>query len=157
MNFREFRNKFKSFQDEWEVKRQTIPLEATITAISIAIDRVVNTGKSSTGSVFGVYKGSTQRSKKREKRTRSPFPNINFSDTNLMFKTTIPKVTKVTTEEVVISSEPSDPNRAKVMGYHNKRFASSKGKIVALNTTEKQNLINDYKDELLSTFKKYFK
>lgn len=155
MDFKEFRDRFALFIEDWQNKRASIPLAAATDASSVAKNRVIQKGISSVGSVFGNYAESTKKRKKKKGRTNAPFPKINFSDTNTMWRTSLPKVAKVTANEVVITIEPTDTERAKIMGIHNKRF-KDKGKLLALNKQEIENVQNDYKDELVDTFKKYF-
>ena len=156
MQFNEFKEKWLLFMDEYKRERVSIPLRAALTASSIAKNRVVETGRSSTGSVFGVYAKSTQRRKKRSNRANlSSFPNINFSQTNKMWRTTLPQIEKVSDNRVTITIKPTDSQRAKIMEYHNKRFEDKKGHLAALNKEETENLLNDYKEELDKLYKKF--
>lgn len=154
MTFSEFRNNFSLILRDWQNKRASIPLEASITASSIAKDRVIERGQSSSGSVFGKYAESTKKRKIKKGQNRGSFPLINFSDTNIMWRTTKPIVSKVTADEVIISILPSDKSRQKVMGIHNERF-KKKGKLAALNNTELKNLLDDYQEELNNLFNRY--
>lgn len=154
MTFSEFKNNFSLILRDWQNKRVSIPLDASITASSIATDRVIEKGLSSSGSVFGKYAESTQKRKIKKGRNRGVFPNITFQDTNTMWRTTKPVVSKVTSDEVVISILPSDKSRQKIMGIHNERF-KDKGKLASLNKTELKNLFDDYQEELDNLFNRY--
>lgn len=144
INIKDFVKDLQTKLLAWETERIDIALSASADALQAVTDRVINEGEKSNGGVFGVYAESTQRIKKKKGQTQSPFPAINFSDTNTMWRTTVPVVESTTPNSVTVRIKPTREDREDIMGIHEERF----GKIVALNEQEETELIEDYTDQL---------
>lgn len=154
MNLREFRDRLIAADNKWQQERINIALTAGQDASALAIERVQNTGQSAVGGIFGIYAGlnegvrvkdrSTARQKVLKGHTRTPYPSINFTDTGDMFRSTAPRLGRVTATTVEVIIEPADADRREVMAFHNERFENNKGKIVALNENEQQILQEDH-------------
>lgn len=65
-------------------------------------DRVQNEGKNAEGEDFGTYATMTQAIKKKKGHDRSPFPQINFTDTGQMFNSIRPVIKSRNKDEIVI-------------------------------------------------------
>lgn len=155
-NSEEIRQQLKEAISAWPQQRIVIALAAMQDAVALAIDRIINRGENSRGGIFGEYADSTKRRKQSSGRAQPSFPNINFSDTNRMWRTTQARVLSTTKTEITLVIEPFDNNRREVFGYHEERFADDNGgSIVALNDEEELIIIEDYQDAYIDYLTKY--
>lgn len=113
-------------------------LQAAFDLNAAIADRVQNDGLDDTGSPFGMYKQSTQKTKVRKRHDRSPFPLVNFTDTGQMFNSVKPDIKREGDTLVVTLSAHGQDNVDK-MGYNVDRF----GSIIKPSKAELQDAVND--------------
>lgn len=140
--------KLEQFRSQMPVVRDRAIIDAVYSATALAKKRVINDRETSTGGVFGIY--SKNYHKKRIAKGKGPDPRINFSYTGRMWQSTTPVIVSTDDDEVRIKVAPLDPQRNRVMGYHDKKYNEimnlSKKEtdlIIELFHEELQNLIDD--------------
>ena len=120
MDASQIRVKLKNFRDTLPEVRDRVIVDAIFSAVALIKRRLNSVRLSHTATSFGTY--SSSYLKKRIKKLNDSNPNINFSFTNKMMRSTLPQIVSTSDDQVVISVEPRDPQRNEVMGYHDTRF-----------------------------------
>lgn len=130
MNSRDFVIKLTQFRDSLPAIRDKLFLDAVFSAAALVKARVIRAREKNTGDIFALY--SPKYLKKRIKEGKGEDPRINFSFTAKMWQSTQPYITESSDEKLVVHVQPLDTDRARIMGFHDKRF----GPILALNQEE---------------------
>jgi len=134
----EFIVKLKGFDETLPVVRDKLILDAVYSVNAIAKRRVIGNRLKHDGTIFGIY--SPAYLKKRIAKGKGSDPRINFSFTGKMWQSTQPAIVATSPEEVRIRISPIDPDRNKVMGYHDNKY----GEIIELSDGELNTLTEDF-------------
>lgn len=134
--------KLEGFQEALPDVRDKLILDAVFSSAALAKRRVIGSRSTHDGAIFGIY--SPKYLKKRILSGKGSDPRINFSYTGKMWQSTQPHITSSTPEEVRVRINPLDPQREKVMGYHDKKY----GEIIAMSQEEVDIIIEDFTEGL---------
>lgn len=130
--------KLERFNETLPEVRDKLILDAVFSSAALAKRRVIGDKESADGAIFGIY--SEKYLKQRIKKGKGNDPRINFSFTGKMWQSTQPHISASSDTEVRIRISPLDPQRNKVMGYHDKTY----GEIMALSQEEIDLIIEDF-------------
>lgn len=130
--------KLESFNETLPEVRDKLILDAVFSSAALAKRRVIGNKENQDGAIFGIY--SPEYLKRRIKKGKGPDPRINFSFTGKMWQSTKPVITSSTPDEVRIRISPLDPQRNKVMGYHDKKY----NEIMSLSDEEVNQILEDF-------------
>lgn len=122
--------------------RVEFALAAGMDIAALAKTRIINKRVNHFDNEFGEYAASTWRQKKAKKGNNR---QINFSETNRMWATTLPSVAEVTPNQVVLLIKPTDAQRAEVFDIHQERF----GPLMLLNDRENLIFLQIYEAKIL--------
>lgn len=128
----------KELKEKYQTYRTNGLVEAAFDSTASAITRIQNDRLDDTGSIFGTYSVNYFKSKKAKLSSDN---RINYTETNLMFSTTLPQVLEVTRDNVVIIIAPTNENRKEVMSYHDERHGRP---IMTLSILEQEEIIENY-------------
>lgn len=115
---------------EREIKKNLVKAiaDSAFTVAALGKRRVINERVDSEGDIFGIY---SEKYQKRRVKKNLLGESINFSFTNQMWTTTIPRLEKSNDKEIIFIIKPDQANEDK-MKYQSERF----GNIIALNKKE---------------------
>lgn len=120
--------KARKLKAEKEIVKICQSSAAMVTALAKA--RIINTRIDGEGKIFGIY---SEQYQKRRLRNNLTGEFINFSFTNNMWRTTIPRLQKADKKEIIFVIKPDQMNEFK-MFFQNERF----GNIMKINSIEKE-------------------
>lgn len=120
--------KARKLKAEKEIVKICQSSAAMVTALAKA--RIINTRIDAEGKIFGIY---SEQYQKRRLRNNLTGEFINFSFTNNMWRTTIPRLQKADKKEIIFVIKPDQMNEFK-MFFQNERF----GNIMKINSIEKE-------------------
>jgi hypothetical protein len=141
----------KKMVNEYQQKRIDLALAAAQDINALAKNRMINKRVDAEGEDFGIYSPTYWKSKKTKLNNDQ---RINFQETKRMWSTTFPQVLAHDSETITVDIKPRDPNREKVMDYHEERF---KRPLISLNKQELQLLDTIYEGKITQQiFQKYY-
>lgn len=134
----EFIIKLENFTDTLPEVRDRLIRDAVASVVEIAETRIIERRENASGTVFGLY--SKNYLKKRIAKGKGSDPRINFSFTGKMWQSNQPVIVSSTPDEVRVHIAPLDPERNKIMGYHDKKY----GEIIGLSEKEIEIITEDF-------------
>lgn len=129
-SFAEHIEKLKSRKKKFQKHFLKVASDSAHTITALAISRVVNRRVDDEGSIFGIYSDSYQKTRIKKNLTGD---QINFSHTNEMWRTTIPRLVVANDNRIEFIVKPDTANEDK-MKWQNDRF----GNIIAMSDEEKR-------------------
>lgn len=128
MDISDYINKLKQRKQAFQKNIVKLCADSAFTVAALSKSRVINERIDEEGNIFGIYSEEYQETRKKKNLTGE---QINFSFSNQMWTTTIPRLESSTDKKIVFVIKPSKANEEK-MKYQSERF----GNIVALSQEE---------------------
>lgn len=116
--------------------------DSAFTVAALAKNRVINKRVDDEGNIFGIYSDTYQKKRLKNNLTGD---QINFSYTNKMFATLIPRLQKSDGKEIIFVIEPNAANADK-LDYNQDRF----GNIIGINKEEQKLHIKTLSENITS-------